>query len=122
MRLPRHAVKGGNAFTPKPPVKGMRVPVADDNETKRLIRPLKLLLAEDNHINQLVIIGMLKKQGHSVVAANNGRETLEALEHETFDALITDVQMDGFESTMEIRRREKVTGKHLHILPSRLTP
>ena len=119
MRLPRHAVKGGNAFTPKPPVKGMRAPVADDNETKRLIRPLKLLLAEDNRINRRVIIGMLKKRGHSVVAANNGRETLEALEEETFDALITDVQMtemDGFESTMEIRRREKVTGQHLYII------
>jgi PAS domain S-box-containing protein len=70
---------------------------------------LRILLAEDNAINQRVATGILQKRGHTVVVAGNGKEALAALEQEAFDLLFLDVQMpemDGFEVTREIRRRE----------------
>src|SRR5262249_7866962 len=71
---------------------------------------LHILLAEDNTINQRVTIGILEKQGHSVVVVGNGKEALAALEKEAFDILLMDVQMpemDGFEATKVIRARER---------------
>ena len=75
-------------------------------------RHLRILLAEDNAINQLLATRMLEKQGHTVACANNGKETLSALEREKFDVVLMDVQMpemDGFEATAAIREREKAT-------------
>jgi signal transduction histidine kinase/CheY-like chemotaxis protein len=80
---------------------------------------LRVLLAEDNVVNQCVAVRLLEKHGYAVVIANNGREALAALAHEAFDLLLMDVQMpemDGFEATGEIRRQEKATGRHLAIL------
>ena len=56
-------------------------------------QPLHLLLAEDNLVNQKLALAILKKQGHSVVVARNGREAVEAVEREAFDAVLMDVQM-----------------------------
>jgi len=70
---------------------------------------LRILLAEDNAINQRVAVGILEKRGHTVAVAGNGKGVLAALEKEAFDILLMDVQMpemDGFEVTREIRRRE----------------
>ncbi|HEV8716731.1 MAG TPA: response regulator [Candidatus Binatia bacterium] len=70
---------------------------------------LRVLLAEDNVINQRVAMGILQKRGHTVVVAGNGTEVLAALEKEAFDILLMDVQMpemDGFEATKAIRERE----------------
>jgi PAS domain S-box-containing protein len=72
-------------------------------------RCLHILLAEDNAINQRVALGILEKRGHAVVIASNGKEALAALERETFDLILMDVQMpemDGFEVTKAIRERE----------------
>jgi CheY-like chemotaxis protein len=80
---------------------------------------LRLLLAEDNEINQAVAVRMLQRRGHSVVVANNGREALAVLATAQFDAVLMDVQMpelDGLETTAAIREGERSTGRHLPIV------
>jgi len=80
---------------------------------------LHILVAEDNLINQKLVVRLIEKRGHTAVIANNGREALEALEKQMFDLMLIDVQMpemDGFEATAAIREREKNTGIHLPIV------
>ncbi len=80
---------------------------------------LHVLVAEDNLINQRYALDVLEKQGYSAVVVGNGREALLALERETFDLVLMDVQMpemDGFEATSSIRARERFTGKRIPII------
>ena len=80
---------------------------------------LRVLVAEDNAVNQRLIVRLLEKRGHRVVLAGNGREALAALEKESFDLLLMDLQMpemDGFGATAAIRESEKNSGKHLPIV------
>jgi signal transduction histidine kinase/CheY-like chemotaxis protein len=82
-------------------------------------KPLRILLAEDNLVNQQLASRVLEKHGHHVVTAANGRQALEHLENERFDLVLMDVQMpemDGFEATATIRKREAATGAHLPIV------
>jgi two-component system, sensor histidine kinase and response regulator len=82
-------------------------------------RPLRILLAEDNAVNQKLAVRLLEKQGHTVAVADTGAAALAALEHATFDLLLMDLQMpemDGFEATALIRTREKTTGRRLPIV------
>jgi two-component system sensor histidine kinase/response regulator len=82
-------------------------------------RGLRILLAEDNLVNQRIAIRLLEKRGHHVVVAGNGEETLGALAQRTFDLVLMDVhmpRMDGFEATTAIREREKLTGLHQPII------
>ena len=72
-------------------------------------RSLRLLLAEDNLVNQKLAVTQLRRLGHSVAVASNGRETLLALQRAPFDAVFLDCQMpelDGYETAREIRRLE----------------
>jgi signal transduction histidine kinase/CheY-like chemotaxis protein len=74
---------------------------------------LRVLLAEDNLVNQRLVVRMLEKRGHRVVVAATGLEALQALEKESFDLVLMDVQMpemDGLEATAAIREKEKGTG------------
>jgi CheY-like chemotaxis protein len=80
---------------------------------------LRVLVAEDNAVNQQVAVGMLERDGHRAAVAANGREALALLEREVFDLILMDVQMpemDGLETTAAIREREKVTGAHVPIV------
>jgi CheY-like chemotaxis protein len=80
---------------------------------------LRVLLAEDNKVNQLVALRVLEKQGHRVILANDGREALLAFEDNELDVILLDVQMpeiDGLEAATEIRRREAGNGKRIPII------
>ena len=82
-------------------------------------RRLRVLVAEDNAVNQQVAAGMLERVGHQATVAANGREALAFLEREAFDLVLMDVQMpelDGLETTAAIRERERATGGHLPIV------
>jgi two-component system, sensor histidine kinase and response regulator len=82
-------------------------------------RPVKVLLAEDNVVNQRVAVGLLMRRGHAVTLVNNGREALAALERDTFDLVLMDLQMPemgGLEATAVIREREQRTGRHMRIV------
>jgi two-component system sensor histidine kinase/response regulator len=80
---------------------------------------VRILLAEDNVVNQHVARGILQKAGYPVVVAGNGQEALAALRRQTFDLVLMDIQMpgvDGFEATAAIRTNECGTKTHLHII------
>jgi TMAO reductase system sensor TorS len=82
-------------------------------------RPLRILLVEDNLVNQKVAVAMLKKRGHNVTTASNGQEGLDAASREAFDVVLMDVQMpvmNGWEATAAIRARERESGTHLPII------
>ena len=70
---------------------------------------LRILLAEDNKVNQMVAMGLLRREGYTVTIAENGEEALAAIEREQFDLVLMDVRMpkmDGLEATRTLRERE----------------
>jgi CheY-like chemotaxis protein len=95
---------------------------AEDNTTNfepASAQPLKILLAEDNELNQQVVQHFLARRGHAVQVAKDGREALAALEKGSFDLLLLDVHMpelDGFRVVEAVRRREQTTARHLPVV------
>jgi PAS domain S-box-containing protein len=80
---------------------------------------LRVLVAEDNQVNQLLTTRLLEKRGHRAVVVATGREALEALKKENYDLVLMDVHMpvmDGLEATAAIRQREKETGFHQPVI------
>jgi CheY-like chemotaxis protein len=80
---------------------------------------LRILVAEDNPVNRTMAVRLLGKRGNDVRVAHNGREALQALEQDTFDVVLMDVEMpemDGLETTAHIRKREEISGTHMPII------
>jgi PAS domain S-box-containing protein len=95
------------------------LPAAAKARARAARQPLRVLLAEDNPVNQEVALRLLERRGHSVIVAENGRQALTAIERHKFDLVLMDVQMPemgGLEATQLIREKEKSTGEHLPIL------
>jgi len=85
----------------------------------KALRPLCVLLADDNEINQEAGQRILERRGHSVVLASTGLAVLDLLAKQHFDIVLMDCQMpemDGFAATDRIREREKITGQHVPIV------
>ena len=90
------------------------VPAAPQSTSIRCVRSLRLLLAEDNAVNQRLAVRLLEKQGHDVTVAVNGRRVVEAwqrslTENKPYDLILMDIQMpeiDGFEATRAIRDQQ----------------
>jgi signal transduction histidine kinase/CheY-like chemotaxis protein len=79
----------------------------------------RVLLAEDNSVNQRLMLAILNKQNHHVVTAETGTQVLEKLKDQTFDLILMDVEMpelDGLETTQAIRESEKQTDRHMPII------
>jgi PAS domain S-box-containing protein len=97
------------------PARRVSTPIA----VKALVARVRVLLAEDNLVNQRVAVGLLERRGHSVMVVSTGVEALEALNADVFDVILMDVQMPvmgGFEATSAIRTSEHGTGRHMRIV------
>ena len=94
-------------------------PAPDAAEPSPAVRPLTVLLADDNPVNRMTGSSMLEKLGHTVIPAGHGREAIQKLAERDFDLVFMDVQMpemDGMAATAEIRERERSTGRHVPIV------
>jgi two-component system sensor histidine kinase/response regulator len=82
-------------------------------------RPLRILLTEDNAVNQKLMLHLLEKRGYLVTVAADGARAVEACKRQSFDLILMDIQMPemgGFEATQLIRAAEALTGNHVPIV------
>jgi len=86
--------------------------------TEKKFQNIRILLAEDNPVNQKMAATMLRKAGYNVEVAENGRVAVEAVDKTSYDIILMDVQMpelDGFEATKIIREKEGINRNHIII-------
>jgi CheY-like chemotaxis protein/HPt (histidine-containing phosphotransfer) domain-containing protein len=98
---------------------GRRIPIDASPAAAPPRARLRILLAEDNAVNQKLAVCLLEKRGHQVVIASNGREAVRAVAEGPFDLVLMDVQMpelNGLQAAAAIREREKATGTHVPIV------
>jgi signal transduction histidine kinase/CheY-like chemotaxis protein/ligand-binding sensor domain-containing protein len=122
--LAAHLLKPVHPFELLAAVRQAVLPNADQAsaqapEQKQPSSRYRILLAEDNLVNQRLAVRMLEKLGHQVVVAQTGQEAVDTLQLEEFDLALMDVQMpemDGFAATREIRRREQGQDEHLPVI------
>jgi two-component system sensor histidine kinase/response regulator len=91
----------------------------DQRRTTLAVSRLRILVAEDNRVNQELMVHLLAKRGYEVDVANDGRAALDALSNGSFDLVLMDVQMpimNGYEVTAAVRERERNTSVHLPII------
>ncbi len=94
-------------------------PVVTIHSLRQNLGRLRILLVEDNPVNEVLATRLLERRGHEVTVARNGRAALESLEKQASDLILMDVQMpemDGFQATAAIRQGETKTGKHIPII------
>ncbi len=102
-----------------PPVTTISQPIAANAVLRDERPPLRVLLADDNVVNQKLARRVLEKRRCQVETTINGIGVLRALESMTFDIILMDIQMpemDGFEATVAIRKTERLTGEHVPII------
>ncbi|HLF74543.1 MAG TPA: GAF domain-containing protein [Anaerolineales bacterium] len=100
-----------NVISPQPQ---SAKPVMDAEMGRR--HPLRILLAEDNQVNQKLALRTLEQMGYRADVASNGLEAIESIERQTYDVILMDVQMpemDGLDATRSIRKLENVTQPHI---------
>jgi CheY-like chemotaxis protein len=95
------------------------VPLVTRHTLREAKSRLRVLLAEDNAVNQTLATRLLEKRGFEVFAVGDGEAAVEALGKETFDVVLMDLQMpkmDGFEATAAIRKKERAAGGRVAII------
>jgi two-component system sensor histidine kinase/response regulator len=95
------------------------VPLVTRHTLRETQNQVRILLVEDNAVNQTLAVRLLEKRGYAVAVAGDGRAALTALEKDCFDLVLMDIQMpgmDGFEATTAIREKERRTGGHIPIV------
>jgi CheY-like chemotaxis protein len=100
--------------TRRKPAAATKRPILDSDFAIR--HPLRILLAEDNVVNQKLALRLLDQMGYRADLASNGLEVIESLERQIYDVILMDVQMpemDGLEATQKIRRLSQVTQPHI---------
>jgi PAS domain S-box-containing protein len=103
----------------RPGADGMELPLVTRHSIRENQHTLNVLLAEDEEINRVLAVELIRGEGWRVTTAENGRQVLDALKNDSFHVILMDLQMpemDGFEAVSLIRKREKQSGQHIPVI------